>query len=94
MPIASIHESVALSNRFMIYVGSAALVLGAVFMYFAGKRITSPILSLAALSERMSELDFDARYTADSQDEIGVLGRSMNTLRKAEGNHRGFKNSQ
>ncbi len=37
MPIASIHESVALSNRFMIYVGSAALVLGAVFMYFAGK---------------------------------------------------------
>lgn len=80
MPIASIHESVALSNRFMIYVGSAALVLGAVFMYFAGKRITSPILSLAALSERMSELDFDARYTADSQDEIGVLGRSMNTL--------------
>ena len=49
MPIASIHESVALSNRFMIYVGSAALVLGAVFMYFAGKRITSPILSLCSL---------------------------------------------
>ena len=80
MPIASIHESVALSNQFMLYVGIAALVTGAVFMYFAGKKITSPILSLAALSERMSELDFDARYTADSQDEIGVLGRSMNTL--------------
>lgn len=80
MPIASIHESVALSNRFMVYVGMAALVIGAVLMYFAGKKITSPILSLAALSERMSELDFDARYTADSQDEIGVLGHSMNTL--------------
>ena len=37
-------------------------------MYFAGKKITSPILSLAALSERMSELDFDARYTGDSED--------------------------
>ena len=49
-------------------------------MYFAGKKITSPILSLAALSERMSELDFDARYTGDSEDEIGVLGNSMNTL--------------
>ena len=46
----------------------------------AGKKITSPILSLAALSERMSELDFDARYTGDSEDEIGVLGNSMNTL--------------
>ncbi len=28
----------------------------------------------------MSELDFDARYTGDSEDEIGVLGNSMNTL--------------
>ena len=28
----------------------------------------------------MSELDFEARYTGDSEDEIGVLGRSMNTL--------------
>ena len=53
---------------------------GSIIMYFAGKKITSPILSLAALSERMSELDFDARYTGDSEDEIGVLGNSMNTL--------------
>ena len=35
---------------------------------------------LSSLSERMSELDFDARYTGNSQDEIGVLGHSMNTL--------------
>ncbi|MFQ9702472.1 MAG: hypothetical protein ACLR0U_09740 [Enterocloster clostridioformis] len=28
----------------------------------------------------MSELDFEARYTGDSEDEIGVLGHSMNTL--------------
>ena len=80
MPIASIHESVDLSNRFMVYIGLIALAAGSVIMYFAGKKITSPILSLAALSERMSELDFDARYTGDSEDEIGVLGKSMNTL--------------
>ena len=80
MPIASIHESVDLSNRFMVYIGLIALAAGSIIMYFAGKKITSPILSLAALSERMSELDFDARYTGDSEDEIGVLGNSMNTL--------------
>lgn len=55
MPIASIHESVDLSNRFMVYIGLIALAAGSVIMYFAGKKITSPILSLAALSERMSE---------------------------------------
>lgn len=80
MPIASIHESVELSNRFMAYVGLAALVVGSVLMYFATKKVTSPILSLSSISERMSELDFEARYTGNSQDEIGVLGNSMNTL--------------
>ena len=80
MPIASIHESVDLSNRFMVYIGLIALAAGSIIMYFAGKKITSPILSLAALSERMSELDFDARYTGDSEDEIGLLGNSINTL--------------
>ena len=80
MPLASIHDSVNISNEFLAYVGLAALVLGSALMYYATKKVVSPIRSLAALSARMSELDFEARYTGDSEDEIGVLGRSMNTL--------------
>ena len=80
MPIASIHESVDLSNRFMVYIGLIALAAGSIIMYFAGKKITSPILSLAALSERMSELDFDARYTGGGEDEIGTLGNNFNIM--------------
>ena len=68
MPVASIRESVDLSNQFMTYVGVAALVVGSVVMYITTKKVTSPIQSLSALSERMSELDFDARYQATSQD--------------------------
>ena len=80
MPLASIRESVELTNRFTTYVGLSALVLGSILMYFVTRRVTNPLLRLAALSERMSELDFDAKYEEDSRDEIGVLGRSMNTL--------------
>lgn len=80
MPLASIHESVEISNKFMAYVGLAALVFGSILMYGATKMVVSPIRSLAALSARMSDLDFEVRYTGDSQDEIGVLGHSMNTL--------------
>lgn len=80
MPIASIHESVDISNKFMAYVGLAALVFGSILMYATTKMVVSPIRSLAALSARMSELDFEARYTGDSEDEIGVLGHSMNIL--------------
>ncbi len=80
MPLASIRDSVALSNRFTTWVGLLALALGAVVMYFVTRRVTDPIMKLAVLSERMSHLDFDVRYEGNAQDEIGVLGRSMNVL--------------
>ncbi len=80
MPLESIAESVALSNRFLAYVGLAALAVGSVAIYLVTRRVTSPILELAGISERMSRLDFDAKYTGDAQDEIGVLGSSMNAL--------------
>lgn len=79
-PLASIRESVDLSNRFLAYVGIAALLVGSVFIYFATKKITSPIMQLANLSEKMSNLDFEAKYTGQAEDEIGVLGNSMNRL--------------
>lgn len=80
MPLASIRESVVLSNRFTTYVGLMALVLGSILMYFVTRRVTNPLMRLAALSERMSNLDFEASYEGDAEDEIGVLGHSMNTL--------------
>lgn len=80
MPLASIRESVDLSNRFLAYVGIAALLIGSVFIYITTSKITSPILQLANLSEKMSNLDFEAKYTGQAEDEIGVLGNSMNRL--------------
>lgn len=80
MPVASVRESVELSNRFLAYVGLVALAGGSVLIYFTTKMVVSPILSLTNLSERMSNLDFDAHYTGNASDEIGVLGHSMNLL--------------
>ncbi len=80
IPLESVRESVDLSNRFLIYVGIAAMALSCVVMYAATSRVVRPILKLAGLSERMTRLDFTAKYDGKEQDEIGVLGRSMNTL--------------
>lgn len=80
MPISSVRESVALSNRFVTYVGLVVLLLGSVLMYFVTSRVTKPIMKLSRLSERMSQLDFDVRYEENADDEIGVLGNSMNAL--------------
>lgn len=80
MPLASIHESVMLSNRFTSRVGIVVLVLGGILIFFVTKQVTNPLLRLASLSARMSHLDFDASYEGHAEDEIGVLGHSMNTL--------------
>lgn len=80
MPLASIRDSVILSNRFTAYAGIAALIAGSVLMYFVTRQVTKPILRLAQLSERMSHLDFNASYEGVAEDEIGVLGRSMNIM--------------
>lgn len=79
-PLESIRESVQLSNRFLAYVGIAALIFSSIIMYFTTKKITSPIMKLANISERMSGLDFEAKYEGDALDEIGILGNSMNIL--------------
>ncbi len=80
MPVASIRESAALSNRFLAYIGLGVLALGSALIFFTTKRITMPILTLTHLAERMSNLDFDAHYDGDEADEIAVLGHSMNAL--------------
>ncbi len=80
MPLASIQESVALSNRFTSWVGLIVLVFGSIMMCFVTNRITKPILKLSALSEEMSRLNFDVSYEDDAKDEVGILGRSMNSL--------------
>ena len=80
MPLASIRESVELSNRFTTWVGLIALVFGSALMCFVTNRITKPILKLSSLSEEMSKLNFDVAYEDDAEDEVGILGRSMNSL--------------
>lgn len=79
-PLESIRESVQLSNRFLAYVGIVTLILSSIIVSFTTKKITSPIMKLADISERMSALDFEAKYEGGAPDEIGILGNSMNIL--------------
>ena len=79
-PIESIQQSVSLSNRFLIVVELIVLVVGIVLVWFFSKRLTEPLRELAGLSEKMAELDFDAKYTSGGDNEIGVLGENFNRM--------------
>ncbi len=79
-PLASIQESVAISNRFYIYVGLGVVAMGTLLMYFVMGYVTKPIIRLTHLSKKMSHLDFDVKYDGEIEDEIGELGMHMNEM--------------
>lgn len=78
--LEGIKDSVAIANRFLTYVGFCAVFLSAVIIYFVSKKITEPILELAAISEKMTHLDFEAKYNGKSKNEVAILGENINEL--------------
>lgn len=79
-PLESIRESAGLANKFLVYMGGLAIVLGGILVSYFSRRITEPIKELAVLSQRMANLDFEAMYTSGGDHEIGVLGRNFNAM--------------
>ena len=84
-PLESIKESASISNSFYFVVGAIIVVISGLIILIVTNRITRPISELTKLSEKMSDLDFDARYESWAGNEIDVLGDNFNKMsRKLE----------
>ena len=81
-PLESMRESAAISNRFLIYIGCILICVAGVLVWYFSKKLTEPILELAALSDQMANLNFEAKYTGGGPNEIGELGANFNRSRK------------
>lgn len=79
-PLESIHNSVEIANRFLAYVGILAAIASGMIIWYISRKITDPILQLAGISKRMTQLDFDVRYDGKSHNEIDLLGENINKL--------------
>lgn len=78
----SIEEAVNISNRFLFFLGSCVMALAAFVSYLFSRRFTRPVLELAKIARKMSELDFETKFEVnrEDEDEISVLGNSINSL--------------
>ena len=79
-PIQGIKDNVNISTTLIKYVGGAILIVGIISASVVSTYITRPIKQLSDIAERMSEMDFDARYEGSDKGEIGLLGKSMNNM--------------
>lgn len=79
-PLESIRSAVMIFNRFIGGVGGCVILVSVLLAWYFSKRITEPIMELATLSQKMADLDFDAKYTSGGSNEIGVLGENFNRM--------------
>lgn len=79
-PMEGIKDSVSISNTLLTYVGIFVIFVGMLIVRFVSNRVTKPILELADISEKMANLDFDAKYTSGGDNEIALLGANINKL--------------
>jgi signal transduction histidine kinase len=80
LSLESIRANVSISSRFLAYSGLFAIVLGSICIFFVCDRFTKPIKEMADVANKMACLDFDAKVTVNSEDELKELGNSMNQL--------------
>lgn len=60
--------------------GIAAVLIAAVAGWFASRRISHPLLSMADDTRRMAEGDLSVRMTLTRRDELGLLAQTFNTM--------------
>lgn len=81
MPIASIEESVQISNEFLYIITLFVIGIGGIIVSFVSERFSKPIVELNDIAKKMSNLDFSKKYqVSDSNDEIDTLGKSINIM--------------
>ena len=78
--LESIHNSSAIANRFMGYIGIIISLAGALFALLLATKLTKPVRDLTEISARMKKLDFSAKYNGKSKTEIAELGDNINEL--------------
>ena len=81
VPIASIEESVKISNQFLCIIGLFTIIISGIIVSVISRKFTNPISELNEIAKKISKLDFSHKYRiTDTDDEINDLGKSINTM--------------
>ena len=81
MPMASIEESVSISNEFLYIIAIFVIIFGGIIISIVSRRFSKPIEELDDIAKKMANLDFSQKYRiSQANDEIDNLGTSINKL--------------
>lgn len=78
--MARVNDNITLTLKLYSYVGFFAIVIGCIAMFIVSSFYVKPIHEMAVAAKKMSLLDFDTQVNTKHQDEIGELGKSINSM--------------
>jgi len=79
-PYAYIKNNTTFNLTFLLIAGGCSLLFCLVCAFFISRQFSKPLIEMAGVADRMSELDFSTKYEGNESDEIGKLGSSLNRL--------------
>lgn len=73
-------SSMEAAARFIQIVSVIVFIIGLFVIYYVSRKVTRPLVKINEVAGRMALLDFSYTIGNNSNDEIGDIGRSINTL--------------
>lgn len=78
--LQSIDEALNFISQYLLYMFVIAMILIFILSFFYSKMIAKPLINMNNAATKMAELDFSVKCDIQSNDELGSLSQSLNTL--------------
>lgn len=79
-PLIVIQNSLKITNDFHIITAILAIFIGSLFTIIFSKQFTKPIIEISSITQSMANLDFSEKIDYKSENELGILADSINSL--------------
>ncbi|QOR35500.1 HAMP domain-containing histidine kinase [Clostridium sp. 'deep sea'] len=75
-----VYQTIKLIKEYYVYFYILALGVSLVMTFIYSRVVTNPLKKLSHSASRMANMDFSDNYSVNSEDELGILSKSLNTL--------------
>lgn len=78
--LSEVNEVIGTMNSFYLMIFIFAFILILIISYIYSKIMTKPLVEMSKIAQRISQCDFQFKYKVTREDEIGILGSSLNSI--------------
>ncbi|MBU7005406.1 sensor histidine kinase [Phosphitispora fastidiosa] len=79
-PVEPVTDTVKTVQKFIMYGTVGTIILATILAFILSKKVTKPVLDMNRVALEMARGNFRERVIPESQDELGLLGNTLNFL--------------